>query len=177
MRADLSGIVKSMKRDDRYRRLRQLFADMPLYKIPTQDLVDEILRIHSVRGVRFLTTSDAKFFDRVIDASIQDQANRSRLSEILMQCVRARGTLDNALSPLREYLLIRYANEITFLRTKDERVRVVNMALASFQRFLDKVDIVEQQARIVVEDIDKASFSLKRIIEAYTLHNKPEYSL
>lgn len=177
MKQDISSIVRHMKKDEKYLRLRKVFNDMPLFQVPTETLMDEIKTIHRTRKVRFLDSSSPKFIDKVVEASIQDQAVRSRMSEILIQCSQARDTLGAAVGPLKEHLLITYAREISFLRTKDERLSVVYRALERFNDFTSKVDSVESAAKIVIEDVDKAGFSLRRLVDVYSLANRPERTL
>lgn len=94
-----------------------------------------------------------------------------------MQCYRAESSLDEAIQPLKEYLILKYGPEMSFVRTKDERSKLVDMALRPLLIFTSKVRIVRELANMVVSDIDKASFSLQRQIDIYKLTNKPERTI
>lgn len=177
MRLDVDELVSRIKSDDKYKRLYKIFSQNDLYNIPFQAWRDEVERIHKTRGIRILRQESGKFLDKVIDASIEDQANRSRLCELRLKCVRAEGALLEGVDALEEYLLLRYSSEMGAIRTKDERNKVINLALRRFQKFLKEIKTLMDMTEIVISDIDKAAFSLQRIITAFELHSKPERTL
>lgn len=169
MKRELRPLRDKLRNDSRCMRLKTLFQELPLYQIPLDTYMDEIDQIHKGRGIRFLAQSSPRFIESVVDASLQDQANRSRLTEIAMHCYKAENTLNEALTNLKTYLLMAYAADLGFIRTKDERLQVVNMALAPFQSFMAEVAKVRALANMVIDDVDKAAWSLQRLIAAFNL--------
>ena len=119
--------------------------------------------------MRFLTQSSPRFIEAVVDASLMDQANRSRLAEISMACYKAESTLNEALVPLKSYLLMTYSADFSGVRTKEERIQIINMALAPFTKFLDRITRTKSLASMVIEDIDKGAWVIKSLIESLKL--------
>ncbi len=171
MKRDLRPLMERLRSDKRCERLKTLFHELPIYQLPIEDFTKEIEQIHKTRNIRFLTQSSPRFIESVVDASLMDQANRSRLTEIAMACYKAENTLQEALEPLREYLLLSYAADLAFIRTKDERGIVLNMALAPFVKFIFRVTQVKQLAEMVIKDIDQGAYSLQRLVAAMQLKN------
>lgn len=169
MKRDLRPLRAKLRADQRCARLMTLFQELPIYQIPTDDLTKEIEQIHKSRSIRFLTQSSPRFIESVVDASLLDQANRSRLTEISMSCFRAENTLNEALEPLRAYLLMTYSSDLTFVRTKEERNQVISMALAPFIKFCSKSSQVRELANLVIADIDKGAWSLRLLVSAFQL--------
>ena len=169
MKRDLRPLRDKLRADRRCARLLTLFHELPMYQLDTEALVKEIEQIHKARAVRFLIQSSPRFIEAVVDASIMDQANRSRLAEISMSCYKAESTLNEALVPLKSYLMITYAPDFSGVRTKEERSQIINMALAPFTRFLDRITKTKTLASMVIDDIDRAAWSLRGHIEAMKL--------
>lgn len=178
VKVDVKEIVSNIKDDRKFLRLKKIFSTHETYKLSTDKLLEEIKSCHQIRKVRRLNVTDTNFVDNLIDASLLDQAQRSRLTEILIQCVRAQTSLEQALESLKFHLLTTFSSSLTSFRTKEERQQVIQLALKEFSRFLADVDIVKQAATLVITDIDKASYALKNSITAIQLHHaaKERYS-
>lgn len=169
MKRDLKPIRDKLRLDRRCARLMSLFQELPIYQVPMEAFSKEIEQIHKSRSIRFLTQSSPRFIESVVDASILDQANRSRLTEISMSCYKAENTLTEALDPLRMYLLTAYAEDLKFARTKEERTQIINMALAPFLKFIANTTQVRTLADMVISDIDRGSWSLRLLVNAFQL--------
>lgn len=177
MKRDLRPIREKLREDKRCQRLLGIFNDSSIYKIAFSELTNEVMDIHKSRPVRFLSRNDGRFIEKIVDASLRDQANRSRLAEISMQCYRAEASLIEALQPLQEYLIITYGPEMSFVRTKEERKQLVEMALRPFYKFISHSKTLRTLTDIVIADCDKAAWSLKLLISAYELQNRPEHTV
>lgn len=179
MKRDLRPIREKLRSDKRCQRLLGIFNESAIYKIAFNSLTEEVMDIHKTRSVRFLSRNgnDGRFIEKIVDSSLRDQANRSRLAEISMQCFRAQASLNEALEPLQEYLIMTYGPEMSFVRTKDERKQLVEMALRPFYKFISQCGTLRQLTDIVISDIDKAAWSLKLLVSTYELNNRPEQSL
>ncbi len=169
MKRDLRPLRDKLRADRRCARLLTLFHELPMYQLDADSLIKEIEQIHKARSVRFLTQSSPRFIEAVVDASLMDQANRSRLAEISMACYKAESTLNEALVPLKSYLLMTYSADFSGVRTKEERIQIINMALAPFTKFLDRITRTKSLASMVIEDIDKGAWVIKSLIESLKL--------
>lgn len=169
MSRNLSLLRDKLRADKRCQRLHTLFNELPIYQIGIEGLTKEIEQIHKTRNIRFLSQNTPRFIEAIVDASILDQANRSRMVEISMGCYRAETTLLEALDPLRSYLLLHYAEDFVGIRTKDERLQILNMALSPFLKFVARTTQVRTLANMVIDDVDKGAWSLKLLVSAYQL--------
>ena len=177
MKRDLRPIRDKIRSDGRCRRLLSIFNESSIYKIAFDDLTKEVLDMHKTRAVRFLSRGDGHFIEKLVDASLRDQASRSRLAEISMHCFRAQSSLMEAVQPLQEYLIMTYGPEMSFVRTKDERKQLVDMALRPFHKFIQQCTTLRSLTDIVIADVDKAAWSLRLMVNAYELTNRPEQTI
>lgn len=174
---DLKPTVKLMKRDSRYKRLKESFDSLPAFQVPVAKLADEVETLHNLREIRRLNTEDPGFVDHLIKANTNDQSVRGRLTAIMMTCVRSSMELEKAVKTLRHHLLVTFTEELKSFRTKEERVQVVDMALTPFTKYLSSLDMLKESAQLVVIDIDKGNWSLRTTIEALKLHTARERNI
>lgn len=174
MQVSLSSLVKSIQADARFRRLVNLFEESPLYKIPFKQLHEEIESLHRTRPVRILNRDDPRFIEKIVDASIRDQSYRSRLTEISVQCYRSASSLQDALDAMRSHILFTFSSQMKVIRTKDERLQVIDLAMAPLLKHVRQCDRLKTTAEMVIGDIDKAAWSLKLLVSSYELHSRPE---
>jgi hypothetical protein len=177
MKVRIQPIVNVMRQDVKYKRLKSTFATHENFRLPLESLMDELKLAHSQRSVRTLNPTDPRFVDNVIEANLKDQAVRSRTTEIIIRCVRAHTLLANSVESLKYHLLISYSNDLKSFRTVAERAQIVNMTLKRFDTFLTDVMVLKDSAQLVVNDIDKASWALKSVLQAMELHHSPERRL
>lgn len=177
VKKDIQPLLKEIRRDQKYKRLRLSFDEAPMYQLPLDKLIEEVETAHKLRSIRRLNSQDPGFVDAVVVANTLDQGTRSRLTEILMSCARAISTLDRAVEALKQYLLITYSNELKSFRTKEERSMVINMALAPFIRYVERVETLKNIVDLVIVDIDKGGWSLRTSIEVLKIHTSKERTL
>jgi hypothetical protein len=161
MKSSTKTIVELIHKNKRYTRLLETFNSAKLYNIPCESLISELKDIHSLREVRRLDTRDAEYVDKLLNANTHDQAQRSRCTEIMMRCVEVTEKLNRALAALKDYLLLEFSDHLRPLRTKEERLLVIKVALRKFSRFLENVAVVKGVADLVIADIDKAAWSMR----------------
>lgn len=177
VKKDASSVVKLIRSDPTYQRLRESFETVPIYRLPTDELQKEIETLHKLREVRRLNPLDPRFIDAIVKANTTDQTTRSRLTEISLNCFKAISTLEAAMDSMRKYLIVKYTHELRQYRTKDERLMIINIALKTFLKYIDAVRVVHESASMVVSDIDKAAWSLKLSLMAVQTHSERERTL
>lgn len=171
---DLKPILKAMKRDKKFKRLKESFDTLPLYQMPVQKLADEIETLHKTRLIRILNTEDSKFVDKIIKANTQDQSVRGRLTEIMMMGVRITTKLERAMKTLRYHLLITFTDELKSYRTKEERLQIVDMVLAPFDNYVTDISMLRESAQLCIKDIDQGNFSLDKTLRSLEMHTARE---
>lgn len=167
---DLLRIKRRIQKDKRVRRLETAFDRLPEYNIPIKDTYEEIERIHMTRKTRHLDKSSGTFVQDVTEGMLDDQSNRSRLTEILMSCVHALKNLSSSLDTLEGYLMVEYADELSAIRTKGERSDFIeHHVLSKYHKYVDRVSRIKEAAELVMIDIDKAGYMYKNLIESVKL--------
>lgn len=177
VRKDPSDLLKLLRRDERYKKLKHSFDTLPAFQIPIDQHMKDIEMLHKTRPVRLLNPSHPKFVDQVVKANTSDQASRSRVVAIMMECIRAADTLKAAVEAYREYVLFHYADDLKVYRTKDERVALVKAATSRFMRYVDRVTVLSKCCEVLVKDMDQAYWSMKLTAETYKIHAQRESSL
>jgi FtsZ-binding cell division protein ZapB len=171
---DLTPILKAMRRDKKYKRLKEAFDTLPLYQMPIEKLADEIETLHKTRSIRYLNVDTPQFVDTIVKANTQDQSVRGRLTEILMMSVRVTGKLEAALKTLRFHLLISFTDELKSYRTKEERLQIVDMVLQPFTKYIANIEMLRESAQLCVKDIDQGNFSLDKTLRSLEMHTSRE---
>lgn len=172
---DKTNIVKSVKRvitnDPRYKKLKKAFIELPEYNLNLDEIEEELTSQHESRSVRRLRRrlNEPKFIDETVKALLKDQEVRSRITEIRISCVNTSSKLEDILGAFRQYILTEYYSELSNISTKGERDKVVESSLRPFYKYLTEVDRVSTKSLLLIEDIDKAAYTLKNTIEAIKL--------
>lgn len=170
----VSRVVSTLKADKRYKRLLEMFNTAPLYQIPCDSLLEELKTIHSLREIRRLNPREEGFADNIVKANTHDQAQRSRVVEIMMRCTHVSKKLSDALDALRNHFMMEYHDHLKQFRTKEERMIVMNTALRKFVKYIGEVENLKEVCTLVVGDIDKAAWSLRNNIEVLRIHSARE---
>ena len=164
---DLLRLKRLLLKDKRVRKLEDAFDRLPEYNLPIKTVYEEIERIHMTRKTRHLDKSSGSFVSDVTEGMLDDQSNRSRLTEILMSCIHALKNLNASLESLEGYLLIEYADQLGTIRTKGERANFVeHHVLSKYHKYADRTSRIKEACELVITDIDKAAWMYKNLIES-----------
>ena len=174
MSVQVKALVRKIEKDQKIDRLEEAFEKYDHFKLPIKALQNEIETAHKLRPIRTLKPHGPEFVNRVIDALLSDQATRSRLAEISLQAFRAEKTLETAISALKDHLIVTYSADLSMFKTKEERLRIIDLVLARYTTYQDKVITIQNMTNIIIKDIDQAAWSLKATIEALKMVGKPE---
>ena len=177
VRKDTSSLVKMLRRDKRYLRLKESFDTLPLFNMPIDQYHKDIDMYHKSRPIRNLNPANPKIVDQLLRASIDDQGYRSRVVAIIMECVRASASLESAVDAYKEYVLVHYSEDLKSLRTKEERMMVIKTAVGSFQKYINKVQVLRDCCDLLVKDIDQGAWSLKLSVQTLELHSQREMTI
>ena len=140
--------------------------------------IEEAQALHRNRTVRHLGAQAHPTGKKVADASMKDQAVRSRCVEIVMEIVRRRNFLAISMNTIETEILSTYNSELIDLgaRSINDKKNLVHSLLGPAQKKLDALDTVREVCDLVIDDCDKASFALKHTVEALTVATKRETS-
>lgn len=164
---DLERIKRKVNKDKKLTKLNERFDSHPSYNLPVRELYEEIENLHMTRKTRQLKRNSDSFTQDLMDGMLQDQSVRSRLTEIIMTCLSVTKSLRETLDNLSGYISVEYADELSILRTKAERTNFVDKhILATYYKYVRRVEKLRESAELVIVDIDKAGFNYKGLIEA-----------
>jgi len=174
-REELKAIRKKIRQDERFQQFLKNFRGNPAYQIPFETYHEELQRLHTTRLTRELKRKKSRSFpEKALDAMLQDQATRSRCAEILGECSKISSAMERTLSKLRDYLLSEYGGYMKIVGTVAERKAFVEAVMRDFYDFFDEVKTLEKSAGIVIEDIDKANYMYKNLVELIKVLSRPE---
>lgn len=169
-KVDIDHLVRRIRKDERIKRLEKAFADLPQYNLPDKEMIEEIQNLHTLRKTRSLHSKSKSFVQDIIDAMLDDGAKRGRLVEITSACFKTIHQLKGALDDLEGYILYTYGAQMNGLRTKGEREQFVyHHVLKRFHKYVRKIERVYESAKLVIEDIDKAGYNYRNLVEAVKL--------
>ena len=174
MKTQVQVLIQKIERDEKLEQLENSFAGNNYFRIPVQALKNEIATAHKMRPIRILKPQGNDFVGRVIEALLHDQSVRSRLAEINLQAFRVEKNLEAGIKAARDYVIVKYATDLSMYKTKEERLRIVDLVLEKYIAYQDKVSSVRAMSTMVIDDIDRGAWALKSAIEAYKLVSKPE---
>lgn len=177
IRKNLTEVIRVLRRDPRYKRLKELFDTSPIYKIHLEEFSAEVLTLHKTRAIRRLNSLDPKIVDAIVNAITIDQSSRSRLTEISITCLRARSSLEDALEALKHHLLAAYQEDLRQFRTKEERMVVMDMTFRQFRRYLIQVETLRATTDLVIQDIDKGGWAIRSLTDALKIHHGREMTV
>lgn len=163
---ELKRARKHLRKDTQFKRVARFF-DRVSDEISTEGFYDEIKRLHKMRSSRTLDRKTKAFLDSVIEANLQDQSYRSRLAEIQMECARVLAKYEPIIDDLVSYMHAQHLETIKgFFSAKADRIEFLQSLCKDHNRFLREVRSIEDAAKIIITDIDKAGYMFKNLIEA-----------
>ena len=165
-RTPASSFRIKLKKDTKWIRFKTVFASA--YKPEFDTYIDEIQALHKTRSIRVLGIQSAPSGKTLADASMKDQAVRSRCVELCMNVVRNRNYLAITMNTVSSYLNAEYSQFMTGLgvRTISDRRELVESLFGGAQRMLDRLDTITEIADMVIKDTDQAAWSLKTSVTA-----------
>lgn len=163
--------------DKRMKHLHEAFTTLPHYSMPTKELMEEVTTLHTIRKTRGLNSKKVRnstFVQDLIDGMIDDGSKRSRLVEILMECVKTIRVLDDNLDDLQGYLLLEYSHLIGSIRTKGEREQFIEtQVFTKYRKYSKKLRNLKEACEFVIQDIDKFAYTYRNLVEAAKLVASP----
>lgn len=162
--------------DKKFKRYKEI-VEMNYERINPTNLVDEIRDVAEIRTKTTLSKAPrTDLLKHLIDENLRAQAYRSRLSEICVQCARVSAQLTNANDKIKDWISIKYGEELKQCgRTKDERMVVINALLRPSLELVKSLELVTSMALVIIQDIDKQHYSLKLTVDSLNIHVTKEH--
>ncbi len=169
----LGEFRRQLESDLTWKKFRKQIQNLWKPEFDTQ--LDELRTLHGSRRTRTLNTGFPTG-RKVIEATAQDMAVRSRCVEIAMDGTIVKNGMQVALSTIQKYLEAKYYDfmkELGFSGVND-RKSLVAALLNPFQAKYDRVNTLITIADMVIADCDKAGYGIKAINDALAVATRRE---
>ena len=163
-------INKKLKVDETFTKFKRIVKNATQVDIAL--LLKEVENLHSGRNIRSLK-GKAVSPTRLMNVCAEDTAYRSRLVEINMTFMREYGPLKLAHETIKDYLNSKYGSGLG-VRSIADREAVWNSVLLDSRTRMIKLEDAIELTEMVIEDIDKSSFSLKHLLQTLEIISKRE---
>lgn len=170
----MERVERILKKDERYKRIRDSFRKLPQYSLPFEDYVAEMKLLHSERTLHKLDISSPNFAKQLGKAATTDHSFRSRITEILVTCSSVRTNLSKTLDSFEKYVMNQYNADLKPLRTKDERKAFVHSLMYTFHQYLNDVESLVEICKYYIDNIDKGGYMVRELVQAYSTVRKFE---
>ena len=165
---ELNSRIKSKLKEYKvFKQYRNLVAHIAS-TINLDEIDSEAKRLHSGRKSRALTgTSPGP--NALTDASLQDSANRSRLTQIRVDLTKQEALLSAAIDAIRTHVSITYRNDLPEIGTKGERAAYLNQFLRKGVNLRVQLAVLMSIIDFYIKDIDQTGFALKNAVHILEL--------
>jgi hypothetical protein len=141
-------------------------------EIDLEQLRNELYIMQKTRKSKYLQ-NHVQSPMHVAEALAQNQALRSRCTEILITISRWASQIQRNYELLIHYLSAKYDKQIPG-KSKDERMAFIKYQLTNVEICISELTSIRDIAKFVLEDIDASQWSLKSLIETYKLKTHHE---
>ncbi len=172
---DLKRIRLKVKEDKRYKHLRSIYKTNDLFQLPLAEYQDEARKLFKMRKIRTLNIRDTHALNKVAESIVEDQAYRSRMTEILTSILSASKLLNDLLERFQDYAAVTYAKDLKSVGAAKERERCIRNIMAEYYRYADQLELLISEIDLYIKDIDKSGFSYRALVDTLELINQREY--
>jgi chemotaxis methyl-accepting protein methylase len=136
-----------------------------------QDAVQEVIDLHNGRSSRKLKPAEFSV-KRMVDANIQDQANRSRIVELRMSVLKLYSTLEFAMGAVGDFMIAKYGKQLG-TNSEERQARVATLTTAG-GKFLQRLNSFLEISEEAIKDIESTSWTFKEITKELELNSRPD---
>ena len=150
-----------------------------VYAIDPKKYLAKLTNLHNTREIRALKSSNllnsTNGGAKLTDALLENQSKRSRIVNIKKLCYELHAKLDEHIQDAVRYLQTRYSTELkseyTVLKSRTEAARdVIKPAI----RLQTQLGIIIKSSNDIIEDIDKAYWTMRTISEIMQQEKRKE---
>ena len=169
-----SEFLEAVKTDTKLKRLQEVLASGVFTTIDPVSLSKELIGLHTTKSVSQLS------FDRIsarpakvlAAALLSNQGYRSRAVAIKIDCFEISKKLEERIETASKYLLVRYNNQLSEFKTAKDKQAAVDLVLEDFLKLNKKLESTMYVADRVIDDLDKAGWAIKNVIDLFNLQAK-----
>lgn len=156
--SSLELLRRNLAEDRNWRRYSELCRQIQ-QSYPVKEVEEEILHLHAARTSRKPRQDTTAAI--LLKIAANEIRTRARLSEILVESMKPRRALEALIDLLETYLPTEYSRNFIGLKTKGDRDAIVDALLADGRRIVSRMERVESQVSVVIQDIDKSGYNLR----------------
>ena len=134
-----------------------------VYSINVAALIKEMEQLHASRKFRTFTSTDviSNFQKRMIVATLENSAHRSRIVEIKVMCFKVNRLLKEHIKITYTYISTKYQSDLKIaFSTAKAREDAINSILEEFIKLSEKLNTAIEIAEFIIKDIDQSYFSM-----------------
>jgi len=162
------SLIQEIRGDANYKKFCGIL-EVTRTSIDLDKSMREVMSLHLSRTSRNLLGADRYSPKRLIDASLKDLSNRSRMVEIRVRNDMALSHLREAIKALRRYISTEYADDLKEFSTVDQRRSFVDRIMKSANQLVSEGEALLSTIDQLVTDIDKAGYNIKAVVSCLQL--------
>jgi hypothetical protein len=162
------SLLKEIRANENYKRFLAI-VETCQQRIDVDRSKNEALALHAGRLSRNLHGEKRYSPKHIIDANMQDMANRARMVEIRVKNDIQLSTLRSAIQAMRRHISTEYAEELREFSTAPQRSAFVDRVLKASVQLLEEGEALIELLDTLIKDIDQTSHTMRHIIEALKL--------
>lgn len=166
-----SKLRKKLDADETFARYKRIIDNAN--RVNLEELLKEAVRLHSTRSVRSLSAKTSVGSKSLSKALSEDQSYRSRIVELIVQIRAEYNPLNVATLAIRDHLNSKYSRELG-VRTVAERESTWRKLTQKGSSRLEELSNAVETLEYVIEDIDKAGYALRNMVDLLQLTTKTE---
>lgn len=167
---------KLIKKNVKYKSFKRKLEN-GVYYADTTKYMQEMQNMHISRKIRITKSSDLLSSNQknLLEISLQNQAYRSRIVEIQIDLTKQMNAIDAHIDNLKTYLGIKYNDIIKReFRTAAERTNFLDDLFRDAMTISSQLDSALDIIKILIQDIDQASFCIRHLISVLELGIKKD---
>ena len=168
------SVADLIAKDSRVKKLAKMIKNKS-YSLNTTELLNEIQSLHLNRRGRNLTVKEVmhSFTTKMIDATLNSQANRSRISEIKMQTYRVYAKLEKHVSLIRKHVKSTYTVQLARVYgTAADRENIIDTVIEPALIKMKDLKLVLDIADIAIKDLDEIGWNFKLIVKVMEIQSE-----
>lgn len=137
--------------------------------------IEEVMSLQVRRGIRSLNSTKLLTASQKIgiDSNLDNQAVRSRATEIKMRCMQRLLVVEESASKLKKYIAAQYSGTLSEMhRSVTERRAEIDHQLSKLVTIQERLSGVIKLTDVLIADLDAAGYTLHRIGSLLELKSK-----
>jgi len=170
----MSDILSALKADEDYKTFKNIVNESN--KVVVSEVYDEMMKMHGKRSVRKLDGSEVTGI-KLNKVMVNDLKGRSRAVELNAQISMELGRLSIAYSAVKGHIMSKHADLLAGRSIADRTMSFENLLyIKKAKARIAELESIQGIVDMIVEDIDKASWTARNLVDVLNIGTKREYT-